>query len=472
MSVIRLLIVALLLAAAPEVGAYGDCTDETDCLCDRSAIVRDERLLFCEDFEAITLRRDTNLGAGRYPWGPPYDNTNWSENRGNNGYWFHKFNTPSTRCAFQPGPPGSPTTPPAIQKGAACTVAAQACFAPRMWHPTNLWNGNENEEINLPRDPRAEMACISMLEDNGFNAEVDTLSAPVAPNLGSGVFDGHVSLGHRNPGCPGTSCSDRDYSGGISGEVRFGKTVFTMGITMAVAYASNVDRTGIWDDAWKHNEFQTVSGGRNHDAFLGFGQNDSVPWTGAENDQTRPLQQFAKPSSGNGKPECLAAIASATIRKGDLRCNRNGILHFRPELRSYDWASDWGPGKWACLRGYYQDLGGPGDSTIRIWFNDELLIDFEADLSWTNSGSGWTQYKLNNFSNANQKDGNGKFCNDRFGDDTCTSETTYRYEDNLVLREGEPVSCETIGFAFGTPAAMTEQSGITGGPLHADRVHH
>lgn len=69
----------------------------------------------------------------------------------------------------------------------------------------------------------------------------------------------------------------------------------------------------------------------------------------------------------------------------------------------------------------------------------------------TNSGSGWTRYELNDFSNANQKGGNGKFCNDRFGDDTCTSETTYRSEDNLVLREGEPVSCETIGFASGLP---------------------
>ena len=65
------------------------CTDGVDCYCDRvsGGDLNDPGLIFCEDWEAVTLHDDVNFGGGPPLYGPWYDDTGYTGNWGNNSYW-------------------------------------------------------------------------------------------------------------------------------------------------------------------------------------------------------------------------------------------------------------------------------------------------------------------------------------------------------------------------------------------------
>ena len=88
---------------------------------------------------------------------------------------------------------------------------------------------------------------------------------------------------------------------------------------------------------------------------------------------------------------------------------------------------------------------------IKLWFKSEddtaetLIVDADGlddrvgggmDTSTGIRGLAWNAY-----ANANQG----------VGGETPTTETTYRYEDNVHITAGPPVSCAQIGFARGSP---------------------
>jgi hypothetical protein len=85
------------LALWPFVSAVATpCTPGVDCYCDkvRSGSLSDPSLLWCEDFEAPTLRLDQGFGNGPPYYGPQYDHSfpDWgTNNRGNNSYWYRVY---------------------------------------------------------------------------------------------------------------------------------------------------------------------------------------------------------------------------------------------------------------------------------------------------------------------------------------------------------------------------------------------
>ena len=72
---------------------------------------------------------------------------------------------------------------------------------------------------------------------------------------------------------------------------------------------------------------------------------------------------------------------------------------------------------------------------ITQWFNDKVVVDFcGLDGRGLNTSTGVTAMSFNAYSNAWQVKPEGHRL----------KETTYRYEDNWVITNGEPVSCQMV----------------------------
>ena len=92
------------------------CTAGTDCYCDKVASggsLEDANLLFCEDFEAPSMR---DYDTSRDGDGAPYygnfvdhnDGGGFTCNRGGNSYWYQNYQTPGSGNWLAGEPGGTP----------------------------------------------------------------------------------------------------------------------------------------------------------------------------------------------------------------------------------------------------------------------------------------------------------------------------------------------------------------------------
>lgn len=365
--------------------------------CDRvrSGDLKDANLLLCEDFEAPTLHDNVNFGGGAPNYGPWYDDTGYAGNRGFNSYWSRHYGASVGVCAWGQRQPSNPTF------GHAC---AYGTCAPGGYSVGNLWQANN-------------FSCIDIVQNGEFNAEVSSIgNGPTLPDGRAGVFDGKQSLAHRiGPG----------RIAGIEGESAFpGGAQRNIGVTMAVAYAPNIVSSGITSAPWKHNEW-----GVPRDAiFLMFNESGIT--------SNFP---FLMDMYHNGQAACQNAINNATKTLGSFSCN-DVAFYFRGDTSVYNQPRDWPLGTWGCVRGYYQNLG-LSNGSIQVWFTgpsgvekkvlDISNLDFRGMIHAAYGG--YNSFVWNAYANANQWT-------------NTTTQTTYRYEDNVHIRAGAPVSCAQIGF--------------------------
>jgi hypothetical protein len=404
---LSILLFALIVAVLPRLSEAAPCTKGVDCYCDKvqSGSLNDPQLLMCEDFEAPTLRLNQGYGNGAPYYGPPYDDSDksFAFNRGSNSYWFKRFAYGTQGSHISPGTPASP------KLGITCgdtgdRLGYTLCYGHKIWHPTDLWQGNSG-------------ARIAILTDNDFGAEVPSIKPPTGKaGGGAGAFDGAASYGARTiPGVEGGFAGGRSWSAQRN-----------IGITEAVAYPNNIQTSGIVNGPWKGNEW----GPHDHGMFMfhdGGGLTSTFPFYGF----------FFQTSLGN-TTACNAALAGATISAGTFNCNGNGVT-WRPT--NYNRATDWPLGTWACVRGYYQNIG-LSNMAWKITFTGpsgvEKTVTQISNFNGTilNVGSGMTGFAFDNYANVN----NG------YPESTPTNQVTFRYEDNIHIRAGAPVSCAQIGF--------------------------
>jgi hypothetical protein len=353
--------------------------------------------LFCEDFEAITLHEDTGPGntknaGGQNVYGPWYDDTGWSGIRGFNSYWWRTYGPMGGDCAWTNGAPTSPVVGPSCPSGTTCGGGE--------YRADDRWGASS-------------FACADVLRDGEFDDETAP-SAPVVPSSHSGVLDGVQSFAHRIP---------RGHGAGIGSDVGL-PTLKTFGITMGVAYPENSAASGIWNAPWKHNQWR-VSGSNGPDGPFLFHRSNRV-------EARDPFDHFMYYAPGKTKADCEAALSKATIGAGVFVCD-GGFLNYTPEAGVYDFTRDWPFGRWGCARGYFENLGS-SNVKIQIWFNDKLIIAVNGlDGSFLANSSGYGKLMWNSYSNMNQWGSSTNF-------------TTYRYEDNIHVTAGPPISCNEIGF--------------------------
>jgi hypothetical protein len=404
--------ISLFVLLMPVAAMAAACTPGTNCYCDRvrSGDLKDTGLLMCEDYEAPTLRSAGPVGGGAPYFGPPYDDTGWPGNRGNNGYWFHNYSVGTNGAQWGLGAPASPLY------GSTC--AYPVCYGVGIWDAQDRWQANS-------------FARVAILTDSEFSAEIATITKPAGrAGGGSGAFDGAASLGSRVPA--GNTV-------GFFGGKRWSPARTTIGYTMAIAYPNNLLASGVLNAPWKHDEWLDP----NAEAIDAI----SLFHDGAGLTSTFPFYGFLMQNSSywNDPTACNAALARATATHGSFRCNGIALI-WHPT--NYNQAADWPLGNWGCVRGYFQNAG-LADSSLQIWFTGPSGVEKQvigiSGLDTTTfrvgKGPGYGGIGFNNYVNTNQG-----------GGATPTNQTTFRYVDNFHIRAGEPVSCGQIGFNSTSPA--------------------
>lgn len=444
--------VGLLALAAPSFAA---CTYGTDCYCDKVVPVAgtyyDSSLLLCEDFEAPTMRSNTGSGTttasargsgGTNAYGPWYDQTGDSGDRGYNSYWNKTYGNGDNNL-WTTGQPASPTV------GSACTYAT--CVGLKVWHPSDLWDANAYTPT---------VAIFTQSSD--YTSEIGSLTVPTNTASGSaGVFDGNATLVHRMAAGQTT---------GIIGQATW-TTATEVGLTQAIGYASNATSVGIWgpvgtNASWKHNEWRTVNSPNcGYDGiFLMYNQQSRNSW---------PFAGFLGGfgdcggygvGSTNGIVSSYCSSVVATV--GTASCDTAGsngrynAVNWQADTTLYQQTRDFPEGTYGCVRGHMSGLGTTS-ARMRIWFTptagpnsgtELLILDFtynDDSGSGFDNSAGYKGIKWNSYANTNQGGGY-----------VATATTTFRYEDNVHIRTGTPVSCSQIGFGTGGGGGGTPSSPI------------
>jgi hypothetical protein len=399
----------LLVATLAGPAETAPCTAGVDCYCDQ-AKSGDPSLLLCEDFEAPSLISSTGVGAGAPYYGPWFDDSGQPGGRGRNSYWTRTYGNGVNSALWSNGQPSSPTF------GRSCAFSLCKNGA---WDATNRWQANP-------------FAFLAIMQDSDFSVEVPSVTRPGGKaGGGTGAFDGKASLAHRIPA---------GHTVGIFGTKAFPAPVRTFGVTMAVAYPTNLVASGINNAPWKHNEWNTVGGGAGGDGIFLFQNSASFS-------SQFPFENWMNfNSAGASQAWCQNSLNAATRRAGQFTCTSVGFL-FRADPSVYNRATDWPLGTWGCVRAHYQNMG-LANGSIQMWFMgvsgvEKKIIDISnMNMTLMNSKNGYSGFTWNNYANVNQA-GSGK---------PRTTQTTFRYEDNLHIRAGAPVSCAQIGFNGGASA--------------------
>ena len=419
---LALLVTVFMLSASTALAA--SCTDGVDCYCDKAAVTGDGSLLMCEDFEAPTLTADTNFGGSSYPWGPWYDATGSpplpDHYTGLNSYFTKTYGSAVESCSYTAGD-SDPVS------GEQCTYDSPpffGCFLME-WTLGDPWGGNSR-------------ACLDIISAGEFDDDV-TLSDPVNPGGTNGVFDGASVIGHRVP---------IQRTSGIIGEKNW-TDVSEVGITMAVAFSANIVASNVTDASWKTNEWASSAQAGNPE-FWSLGTQGKI-----QLDTDFLIGGFIW---WNSQALCQTALNSATVSVGEAACNDNdglGTLVISANTDEYVQATDWPHGTWACHRAY--QTGMATSTTIRIWHNEVLVFEITGMDSSQRLHQGYGRFVWNAFANHNDTGQHGP---------PYAIEQVYRYEDNVHIREGVPVSCAQIGWGAGATAVpggtgLTITDGIT-----------
>jgi len=400
---------------APAASKASTCTDGVDCYCDKvtnpSNEFYDPNLLLCEDWEAPPLHDNSTptvrFGNGVPYYGPWYDHSNgdFPNHRGANSYWNRTYGSPANFCSYRSK--WGDQTPihgiPCIDD--TCGTAGEWSLTPGESDPApggpgDLWGANE-------------FACIDIYKNGELDDEVPGEGAgPIKPDDSRGVWDGNQGFAHRvGPGWQNDSIGSKG----------FGKSVTTLGITMALAYSANVGSSNIWAKPWKHDEFEPYNDYWN----LGGKYVPGAPYR-------RPYAPFLFTSWTIA--QCQATVDAATIGPGLVNCVP-GALFYAPSPDVYNQPTDFPWGTWGCHQAYISGLG-TSNITIRLWHNSVLIFQITG-LDGTQINSKYfTGVLWNAYSNTNTAGSGGPV----------TTETVYRHQDNIHYTEGTPVSCDQIGF--------------------------
>ena len=244
------------------------------------------------------------------------------------------------------------------------------------------------------------------------------------------VFDGNYSLaalnqppvGQFSPGVP-------DYQpGGKHGTASLDRPVKNFGITRATYVSANVAQNGA---AWKNDQFTAKD--------LGFYGTVNTINPDSDSPECVDTQQ----SGWNWYPYAGTGWFSA---RGDTETWTDVVGHGckANKLKIYPSAEyRHKPATWRCMQIQYEGWGTTS-GRIRHWWDGELVLDLQnvnmSSMQSQINPNGLDQFSFNNYFNG----ATGNQSNQGYMGNSISG----RLKDNIVIREGAPVSCEEIGFDF------------------------
>ena len=387
------------------VGANGSCIDGSNCYCDT---VSDANLLFCEDFEDLDFYLNTSLDWAQSASGTPGD-------RGLGSQWTTQYGVGGANTVWTTGNPASPKV------GSTCSPSGQVCGNKEYCSGSqsllvlgsagsDCWDGNSGSAIDIQRD-----------ED--YKAEIGSLTLTGGRSGGGDVFDGKAHFAHR---------VEAGKINNILGSKRF-TAVTEVGVTMAVAYSSNLGSISLYDDPWKHEEW----GNYPFAEFWMLGNLRTPADASAPSvNSVFPFLTFfwMRNASSSYNSACETALAAATKSVGYFDCYAEK-LYMSARTTEYTQSVNWPFGTWGCVQAHIRGMGTTSMG-VTISLNGTTLIQMDGFNATTNlHNQNYSEMFWNAYANANQGLG-----------ETASTGTGFRYHDNIHVRNGPPVSCAAIGF--------------------------
>lgn len=371
----------------------------------------DPNVIACLDFEQQTLHDDLVVDQEYFnDQGQPIGRPVWSDNgfanwRGYGGAWSTMLNdvTVSGGCAWNDQQPTG-----TVLRGNRCDVGGRCSAAVQSLDPVIQAAWQTDQKLSGG-------SCFAIGQSDEIANEItDIQPLTNGRRVDSSVFDGNQMLVHRlAAGVTNAFAGDVAINGAVE-----------VGISWAMAYPSNLDRSGVLNRPWKPNEFRGESGGsRANNLFTGCGS--GCPTDGFAT-TIFPMVNYIWYAGG-----CSGKLLGTNV--GGCNCGTSALI-CRPAFADYDWDRDWGLSEWGCIRGHIDGLDTTS-SRWRMWFNDTLILDVTINPVGSDQQNGIFQMKFNSYANANQ---------DPPGEET--TETTFRYEDNIHITNGQPYTCSQVGF--------------------------
>lgn len=387
--------------------------------------VSDPNLLLCEDFESddYYLNTANSWVAGSGTTG------SWPQGmRGDYARWFTRYGLTTSGSSAK-------SSDPTPRLGPLCGYPpnGQSCFSVMEYCSQAQGDLVDGLGADCWGPGANNVAKHDVQRAFDFQAEIPSLTLSGGHGAG-GVFDGQAHFAARNKA---------GATGGVLGKAIFGKTntptwindfslgddYTEFGVTQALAYSSNINWTSgatLPTAPWKHDEW-----GGNDSNGIYYSEHWNLGKTGLGGDSAFPYSPFRFHAS---QAACQSALAAATVHVGSASCS-SVALQYGPDPTLYNQASDFPMGTWHCARAHMAGMG-TANLSIKLWHDDTLIFWMDGFNSSALRNQSYDGFAWNNYANANQGLGEG----------ITTTETGYRYQDNVYVRNGEPVSCASIGF--------------------------
>lgn len=401
------------------VSTWGPCTSGTDCFCDRvrgvgpqgtSDPVYNSGVYWCEDFDHdafyATTPTDVNDSYGRNNWVSTSGALFGSGDRGGGSRWAKKYLDTDTGLTWRDGQP-STTCGSVITSVGGSGIGS----GPKEYDAADRWCANAYE-------PWIDIIHTA----SEFQSERSGSAIPTIPGSGGYSIFGDNILAHRNP-TTGTAGFHSESGGSFGG--RKGQ----LGYSEAIGYESNVASSDVLLGAWKHEEFNTY-----RDGLVGMRQTNS-PY------ETFPMQGFI---FGIGF-SCSTAVASKVVTLGNVTCSGSNLIFHATQgtgTGAYTFSTDFSLGELHCKQ-FYWDMRDITNVKVKAAIDGEMLINASginlagSDYDAGGGAGGVVDIRMNNYSNraADPPVGVGFL-----------SQSTRRFSDNMVARDGVPVTCSDLGF--------------------------
>ncbi len=325
------------------------------------------------------------------------------------------------------------------------------------------WNKIENYGADTAASCGA--AAGEAVEGTATNACFNIVTEATCDVVGQTdcVLDGNQSLGAKY---------EQGQTYAIFGKKSFSPAMADFGITNVIKFSANFDKGA--SGGFKHTEWnywvQSFHWGQDVSSHW-----DRVYWKSSGGGTTNPVNDFNWETKIFFVPTQINDVRTATVNKGYIFSTNAGTINWRPWGEEFPGGSfNWPQDTWACLRTKFTGMG-TATATLQQWWQQEnhasetLIIDISnLDLSPSGEELRLNAIAFNNYFNGSQ--GTDSFaCG--YGSLTnmpCTYENpsltrAYRYEDNYVVTNGDPVSCADVRF-YGSAATPTPSGTPTTSP--------
>lgn len=423
-------------------GGASVCTDGVDCPCDTIGAITaaGDNVLFCRDFQEDAWR---NPLASNNPAAAPGGNPSY---RGGGGISLTAFGISTGVIGWDDQEPGASFCESAGEPWACCTGPGTGPTCPENGAICDevaaggdcqaaVWATDDSANVDIygcPSDPGAgstrptdatHYCQFGILQDGEIGlmtgGDVTSPSSPAYSTLNQFMFQ-HVPRGDAGAG-------QRDTMGHADGAQWGSRTHASR--TQIIAWADNVEGTGIQSPAWKSDEMHPDGSPMwNFIASLigltpGFDW-DRMPFAG---------RIFANCSNFTGH----GSFASNFI---DVGCNPDDNLDWRVQSAVYDRDTDAPFGNWICIEQEFITSGGT--TTIRQWFTSAFtartqVMDLSGPAAELDSGGSWSGMQFNAYANQN---GTG-----------AVTEATGRAYQIIVDTDGPPATCPELWYPSGAP---------------------